>query len=136
QACSHPAPPPPAAVPPPVVHAPDPQPPLDPVQARRDAVKAALALLDQKRTDEALPLLAQAADANPGIAPYLRLRIVDAARASGKTADAIAAATRIVQDTPSSGAATVAKLRLPALYAAAGDAANTANTATSFEATK
>ena len=41
----------------------------------------ALALLDQKRTDEALPLLAQAADANPGIAPYLRLRIVDAARA-------------------------------------------------------
>jgi tetratricopeptide (TPR) repeat protein len=96
-------------------------------------VKAALALFDQKRMDEALPLLVQAADANPGIAPYLRLRIVDAARASGKTADAIAAATRILQDTPSSGAATVAKLRLPGLYAAAGDAASTA---TSFEATK
>jgi tetratricopeptide (TPR) repeat protein len=109
------------------------EPPVDPVQTRRDAVKAALALLDQKRTDDALPLLVQAADANPGIAPYLRLRIVDAARASGKTADAIAAATRILQDTPSSGAATVAKLRLPALYAAAGDAASTA---TSFEATK
>ncbi len=133
-ACSHSAPPAPAPVPPPLVEAPQPPaPPADPVQARQGLVKSALALLDQKRNDEALPLVAQAVDADPLIAPYLRLRIVDAARASGKTADAIAAATRIVQDTPSSGAAVVARLRLPGLYAGAGDAANTAS---SFEATK
>src|SRR5260221_957411 len=69
----------------------------DPVQKRRATALLALFLLEQKRQDEAMALLAQAADQNPGVAPYLRLRMVDAARAAGKTADAIAAASRIVQ---------------------------------------
>jgi len=91
----------------------------------RANVLLALLLAETKRADEAQPLLAKAADENLGIAPYLRLRMLDAARAAGRTSDALAAATRILQDTPASGAAVVARLRLPALYAAAGDAANT-----------
>jgi soluble lytic murein transglycosylase len=110
-----------------------PEPQLSPEQKRRATVHQALSLLDQKRTDEAIPLLGQAADENPGLAPYLRLKIVDAARAAGRGAEALAAARRIVQDTPSSSAATVARLRLPSLFAAAGEAANAQ---TAFEATK
>jgi soluble lytic murein transglycosylase-like protein len=91
----------------------------------RANVLLALLLAETKRADEAQPLLAKAADENLGIAPYLRLRMLDAARAAGRTSDALAAALRIIQDTPASGAAVVARLRLPALYAAAGDAANT-----------
>jgi soluble lytic murein transglycosylase-like protein len=91
----------------------------------RANVLLALLLAETKRADEAQPLLAKAADENLGIAPYLRLRMLDAARAAGRTSDALAAALRVIQDTPASGAAVVARLRLPALYAAAGDAANT-----------
>jgi len=39
--------------------------------------------------------------------------------------DAIDVANRIIQTNPVSSAATIARLRLPALYAAAGDRANT-----------
>jgi soluble lytic murein transglycosylase len=106
----------------------------DPIQRRRATALLALFLLEQKqRQDEAMVMLAQAADENPGVAPYLRLRLVDAARATGKTADAIAAASRIVQDTPSSAAATVARLRLPGLDALAGDASATT---AAYQATK
>ena len=104
-----------------------------PAERRRATALLALFLLEQKRPDEALPMLAQAAEENPNVAPYLRLRIVDAARAAGKTGDAIAVAMRIVQDTPSSAAATVARLRLPGLDAVAGDAVSTA---AAYEATK
>jgi soluble lytic murein transglycosylase len=105
----------------------------DPVQRHRATALLALFLLEQKRQDEALVMLARAADQNPSVAPYLRLRIVDAAREAGKTTEALGAATRIVQDTPSSAAAIVARLRLPGLDALAGDAAATL---TSYEATK
>jgi len=85
----------------------------------------ALFYVDQKRTDEALPILGQAADADPLAAPWLRLRVLDIDIAAGKWADAITTAVRIIQDTPANSAATIARLRLPALYAAAGDRANT-----------
>jgi soluble lytic murein transglycosylase-like protein len=90
----------------------------------------ALALLalfytDQKRTDEALSVLVQAADADSLAAPWLRLRVLDIHIAAGKWADAIISANRIIHDTPASSAATIARLRLPALYAAGGDGANT-----------
>jgi soluble lytic murein transglycosylase len=85
----------------------------------------ALFYIDQKRTDEALPILGQAADADPLAAPWLRLRVLDIDIAAGKWAEAIATAVRIIQDTPANSAATIARLRLPALYAAAGDRVNT-----------
>jgi soluble lytic murein transglycosylase-like protein len=154
-ACSRPAPvpaplPPPPA-PAPVVVEPVKQPTLDDVRALRtnnqldqyetglktltqsnDAQTRgrALALLalfyiDQKRTGEALPILTQAADANPLAAPWLRLRIVDIDGTAGNWTEAIDVANRIIQITPASSAATIARLRLPALYAAANDRANT-----------
>jgi soluble lytic murein transglycosylase-like protein len=85
----------------------------------------ALVDLDQKKNDEALAMLARAADDDAPAAPWLRLRIVEVARDSGRYAEAIAAANRIVQENPTSAAATVARLRLPALYAISGDAAAT-----------
>jgi soluble lytic murein transglycosylase-like protein len=92
---------------------------------RRALALLALFYVDQKRTAEALPLLAQAADADLLAAPWLRLRIVAIDADASNWADAIANANRIINDTPSSSAATIARLRLPAFYAALNDAANT-----------
>jgi len=97
----------------------------DPQTKGRALALLALFYVDQKRTDEALPILGQAADADPLAAPWLRLRVLDIDIAAGKWPDAIATAVRIIQDTPNNSAATIARLRLPALYAAAGDGANT-----------
>ena len=91
----------------------------------RAAALLALLYLDQKKNDEALTQLARAADEDRPAAPWLRLRIMDIARDGGRYPDAIAAANRIVQDSPISAAATVARLRLPLLYALAADAAAT-----------
>jgi tetratricopeptide (TPR) repeat protein len=85
----------------------------------------ALLYIDQKRNVEALPALGVAADADPLAAPWLRLRILDLDVASGQWPDALTTANRIIHDTPANSAATVARLRLPALYAAAGDRAGT-----------
>jgi tetratricopeptide (TPR) repeat protein len=122
-ACAHaPTPPPtPAAAPPPLL----PPPTIEEVRAvRGDAVayeqglralaptdRRALALLglflvEQKRAAEAAPVLRDAAVAYPEVAPWLKLRVGD-----------VAALTEIVQQTPASSAATIARLRLPALYA-------------------
>jgi soluble lytic murein transglycosylase-like protein len=154
-ACAHPTPataPPPAPVPVPVaVVEPVKIPTLDEVRSLRasnqlDAYESglktlaqsaetktrsrALALLalfyiDQKRTADALPMLGQAADANTLVAPWLRLRSAEIEASAGKWTDAIATSIRIIQDTPASSAATIARLRLPALYASAGDRPNT-----------
>ncbi|MGH9419730.1 MAG: transglycosylase SLT domain-containing protein, partial [Thermoanaerobaculia bacterium] len=97
----------------------------DPRTKGRALALLALFYVDQKRTDDALPVLGQAADANPLAAPWLRLRIADIDATAGKWTDAIDIANRIIQITPVSSAATIARLRLPALYAAAGDGANT-----------
>ncbi|MCU1227489.1 MAG: Soluble lytic murein transglycosylase and related regulatory protein [Acidobacteria bacterium] len=83
--------------------------------------------LDQKRAAEALVSLRQAAELSPSIAPYLRLRIAEL-----DPANAIATLQQIIQETPASSAATVARLRLPGYYALAGNiaAADSAMTAT------
>src|ERR1700692_4378819 len=47
----------------------------DPRTRGRALALLALFYVDQKRTNEALPLLGQAADADPLVAPWLRLRI-------------------------------------------------------------
>jgi soluble lytic murein transglycosylase len=93
----------------------------------------ALAAFDAKNYTAAIPLLQQAADVYPEVAPFLRLRVVEAESALGQWADAAKMATQISQQTPASTAATIARLRLPAIYASLGDAAQT-NAA--FEATK
>jgi Soluble lytic murein transglycosylase and related regulatory proteins (some contain LysM/invasin domains) len=92
---------------------------------RRALALLALFYAEQKRTAEALPMLGQAAGADPLAAPWLRLRIASLDADAGQWADALLTTIRVIRDTPASSAATIARLRLPALYAAAGDATNT-----------
>src|SRR2546423_9595382 len=133
-------PPPPAAAPPAVTESlPTPAPPPPPVtldDARKLKGKPteyeaaltgltkseprALALLglfyaQQKRGDDAIKTLTLAADANPRVAPWLRLRVAELDRAAGKSDDAVATLKRIIQETPASSAATTARIRLAAL---------------------
>jgi soluble lytic murein transglycosylase len=94
--------------------------------------------LEQKRNAEALPLLQQGTVMSPAIAPYLRLRIAELQRNANDLPNAIATLQHIVQETPASSAATVARLRLPGYYAlsgnvAAADAAMTATAATTID---
>jgi soluble lytic murein transglycosylase-like protein len=100
----------------------------DPQTKGRALALLALFYIDQKRAGEALPLLGQAADADWLVAPWLRLRSAEIDAASGKWADALTTSIRIIQDTPASSAATIARLRMPALYASAGDRPNTDTT--------
>lgn len=113
----------PAAAPPEVVaeevQAPEPEP-----RDRKERARQALALYDAKRYDEAVPALAAVAGEYPEVAPFLRLRIMEAEAARGNVRAAVNIATELVAlgDTT---AATVARLRLPALYARLGDASAT-----------
>jgi soluble lytic murein transglycosylase len=91
---------------------------------RTTLTKDALALFDAKRYEEAVPALTEAVAAYPEIAPFLRLRIVEAELARGNAQQAAAIASEIVALSDST-AATVARLRLPAIYAQLGDAAST-----------
>jgi peptidoglycan lytic transglycosylase len=93
----------------------------DPATAHHAQALLALDLFDRKQYDEAEAALIGAAAANPAIAPWLRLRIVDADEARGKIAEAIGATIAVITDPRSSSAATIARLRLPALYAASND---------------
>jgi soluble lytic murein transglycosylase len=90
----------------------------------RDTARQALELFDKKQYDDAIPLLTQAASAYPEVAPFLRLRIAEAEAARGNVQDAVKILSEIVAISDTS-AATVARLRLPALYAQLGDRAST-----------
>lgn len=91
---------------------------------RTTRAKNALALFDAKKYDEAVPALTATALAYPEIAPFLRLRIVEAEIARGNFRNAASIASEIVALSDTS-AATVARLRLPTIYAQLGDAAAT-----------
>ena len=91
---------------------------------RTTQAKNALALFDAKNYGEAVPALTEAARAWPEFAPFVRLRIVEAEIARGNFADAASISSEIVALSDTS-AATVARLRLPAIYAQLGDAAAT-----------
>ena len=111
-ACAHqpiPPPPPPPAPPPPVL-----APPVDPITARRDLVKRAIASPD-------VDILNQAIAADPIIAPFLQLRLIDVYAQRNDFANAAAVAAQIVATAGDTSAATIARIRLPALYARAGD---------------
>ncbi|HEX9164157.1 MAG TPA: transglycosylase SLT domain-containing protein [Thermoanaerobaculia bacterium] len=96
----------------------------DQVTARRAQAFLALDLFDRKQYADAIPALQAAATADPAIAPYLQRRILEAGVNMGNLADAITTASTIIATAPASSAATVTRLQLPGLYAAAGDDAN------------
>jgi soluble lytic murein transglycosylase len=94
--------------------------PIDPTTQAKNA----LVLYDAKNYEAAVPALEEAANAFPAVAPFLRLRIVEAEVARGRFQEAAAIASEIVALSDTS-AATVARLRLPAIYAQLGDTAAT-----------
>lgn len=98
--------------------------PPPPPSDRRTLAREGLAALEQKRFDEAVAKLTAAADLYPEVAAYLRLRIVDAEVARGNLPNAVAVASGIIALGDTS-AATIARLRLPALHAQLGDRAST-----------
>lgn len=93
----------------------------DDVTRRRAESLLALHLFDQKRYDEAVSALEKAAVDDGLVGPFLRLRIIEAEVGRGNIADATGAAAQVIATAPDTSAATIARLRLPALYAAAGD---------------
>ncbi|HET8775419.1 MAG TPA: transglycosylase SLT domain-containing protein [Thermoanaerobaculia bacterium] len=103
-----------------MVQAKQPEPP--PEESPRDAAKRGLALFEKKQWDDAVAALTQAADGYPEVAPFLRLRIAEAEVARGNVQNAVALLSEVVAISDTS-AATVARLRLPALYAQLGDTA-------------
>jgi soluble lytic murein transglycosylase len=98
----------------------------DPVNASRALALHALHLFDQKRFDEAVPALRIAAERSPLVAPFLRLREIEAELSRGNLDAAVAAANIILETAPETTAATIARLKLPALHAAAGNKEATA----------
>jgi len=95
-----------------------------PRPAPRDLARQALELFDRKQYAEAIPLLTEAANAYPAVAPFLRVRIAEAEAARDNVPAAVAILSEVVAISNTS-AATVARLRLPALYARLGDRAST-----------
>ncbi|MGZ7080247.1 MAG: hypothetical protein ACXVJT_12595, partial [Thermoanaerobaculia bacterium] len=89
----------------------------DPLTRRRALGLLGLYSLDQKRWDDAFKFLTDAADANPPIAAFLRLRLIDIEVTRGNLDNAIAIAQGIIAATPDSSSAAKARLRLPALIA-------------------
>ena len=119
--CAQPPAPQPAApesIPVAVIEEPKPAPPP------RDLARNALALFDRKDWNAAVPALTEAAAAYPEIAPFLRLRVAEAEVARGNAQSAVALLSEIIAISDTS-AATVARLRLPVLYAQLGDRAAT-----------
>jgi len=84
--------------------------------------------LDGKRWDDAIASLTQAADAWPSVAPYLRLRIAQAEQQRGNLQHAIEVTQQIIATASGTSAAAIAQIRLPGLFALAGDT-NAANAA-------
>lgn len=99
----------------------------------KDLARQGLAALEQKQYDDAVAKLSEAARLNPNIAPFLRLRVIEAELARGNAQNAAAAASEIIALGDTSSATTVARLRLPAIYAQLGDRASTD---AAFEQTK
>ena len=89
----------------------------DPQTRRRALALLGLYSFDQKRWDDAFKLLSDAAAADPIVASYLRLRLIDVEVARGNFANAAAIALQIMNGDPDSSAATIARLRLPSLIA-------------------
>jgi len=96
-----------------------PSPPPTPHELALRGLKA----FDEQKWDESIATLNAAATQNPNVAPFLLLRVASAEEARGNAQQAAAIATGIANGPTT--AATVARLRLPALLAATGDAVAT-----------
>lgn len=92
-------------------------------ERRRALALRGLLLFDEKRYGEAGPALEEAAAAYPDVAPFLRLRVVESEVALGDYQNAAALASAIIARGDTS-AVTIARLRLPAIYAQLGDTAS------------
>jgi soluble lytic murein transglycosylase len=97
----------------------------DDVVRRRAQSLLALHLFDQKRYEEAASALEAAAIEDGLIGAFLRLRAIEAEANRGRIDIAISQAAQVIATAPATSAATIARLRLPALYAQAGDGAAT-----------
>jgi soluble lytic murein transglycosylase-like protein/outer membrane protein assembly factor BamD (BamD/ComL family) len=84
------------------------------------ASRLAIFLQSAKRHDEAANAFAAAAALNPGIARFLGVRQLDSLAAAGRSDEALALATALAQG--DDAAATDARLTIPSLHAARGDA--------------
>jgi soluble lytic murein transglycosylase-like protein len=93
----------------------------DPAERARALALFGLDRFDEKKDDEAIALLTDAAKANPRIAPYLQLRIIDAKARAGHYNEAIEVASPLALQEPATTATTAAQLRLPALFALWGN---------------
>lgn len=78
-----------------------------------------------KPEPDAIAKLAETARAHPEVAPFLRLRIIEEELSRGDAQDAAAVASEIIALGDTSSATTIARLRLPAIYAQLGDRAST-----------
>jgi soluble lytic murein transglycosylase len=96
----------------------------EPEPSPAELARRGLELLEKKQWDDAVATLTEAADAYPEVAPFLRLRIAEAEAARGNVQSAATILSEVVAISDTS-AATVARLRLPALYEQLGDAAST-----------
>src|SRR6185436_19429557 len=90
--------------------------PADPVALAKEG----LAAFEAKQYDDAIAKLNEASSALDDLAPFLRLRVMEAELARGNPQNAAAAATEIIA-LGGTSATTVARLRLPAIYAQLGN---------------
>ena len=91
---------------------------------RQDLARQGLFFLEEKNYPSAIRLLTDAAGQYPEVAPFLLLRVMEAELALGNAAEAARLGAEIAA-TPDSSAATIARLRLPQVYAQLGDTAAT-----------
>lgn len=91
---------------------------------REDLARQGLAFLEQKNYPAAVRVLTEAAAQYPEVAPFLLLRVMEAELAIGNAQEAARLGAGIAALNDSS-AATIARLRLPVVYAQLGDAAAT-----------
>ncbi|HXI11437.1 MAG TPA: transglycosylase SLT domain-containing protein [Thermoanaerobaculia bacterium] len=96
----------------------------DPQTRSRAIAMLGLLYLEKDRPQEAASSLATAIGASPTLAPVLRLRLMTAQQKLGKPLEAIATGQQILAESPTSSAARTAQVRLPGLYALAGDRTN------------
>lgn len=103
-------------------------------KVRRQAlVRLALFHSERERHDEAAALLRQAIPLYPELESYLRLRLLQAEDAAGRTMEALRDAQTIEAEARGTTAGTYAAILLPQLYARTGDAANATRTAKELE---
>lgn len=94
---------------------------VDPVTSQRAVALLGLFEFEQRRWEDAFVTLTKAAAADPLVAPYLQLRLIEVEQNRNHIQNAAAIAAQIIATAPASAAAVIARLRLPALVAQLGD---------------